>query len=75
MEDSVEKLTPIAKACKLDKEQRPRDSRDPRRSNRRFTSANRAIPTSCHANTICAACTIRSAAAVSACSRPSELVW
>ena len=34
MEDSVEKLTPIAKACKLDKEQRPRDSRDPRRSNR-----------------------------------------
>lgn len=33
-EDSVEKLMPIAKACKLDKEQRPKDTRDPRRANR-----------------------------------------
>ena len=33
-EDAIAQLLPVAKACKLDAAQRPRDARDPRRSNR-----------------------------------------
>ena len=35
-EDDDAELMPVSKACKLDKNQRPKDARDPRRNNRRL---------------------------------------